>query len=61
MGRSIYQIDRIFEENPDLETVFAHLLHGISYGYINARGWGKDDLTTSKWDHPLPPLLLAPL
>jgi hypothetical protein len=49
MGCSIHQIDRIFEENPDLETVFAHLLHSISYGYINARGWRKDNLTTLKW------------
>jgi hypothetical protein len=32
----IYQIERNFEENPDLKTVFAYLLHGTCNCYFNA-------------------------
>src|SRR5215471_21830122 len=38
MGRSIYHLDRIFEENPDLKSVFAYLLCSICYGSIGAGG-----------------------
>jgi hypothetical protein len=35
---SIYQIERIFEENPDLEPVLTYLLDSILYDHISARG-----------------------
>jgi len=31
MGRFIYQMNRIFEENSDLESVFAYMLHSTLY------------------------------
>jgi hypothetical protein len=41
MRCSIYQMNRIFEENPDLETIFAYLLSSTCYGHINVGGMGK--------------------
>ena len=49
MGRSIYQIDRIFKENPDLDTVFTHLSNNTCYSSITAGERRKGGVTLPKW------------
>ena len=45
MECSIYQIERIFAENPNLKPVCTYIWNSICYGHISARGWRWNSLT----------------
>jgi len=48
MGHSIYHLNRNFEENSDLKSVFEYLLCGIFYASFSAGGGAISP--SPKWD-----------